>query len=262
MQKNINFQNISNHYSKMTEGDKSCVVTMLQNTGAQQVTSLGSHHDKFYEELSKSGWTVSVELSAYLKKSSVRSWQVTEAGTSSMPSLLLALTTTSARNEFQTNRHKEIAKFCIKLFAFYFLCQLCLFLIGVMIGKMELNGSILNEYLPVAGLLISVLTSLYFASRTWSRKKHGEERVTNIAYCEFLELEVQLISILSVVVILILHLFIELTAMQIGWQNEGKSFTKLFIQTIVLCGAVWWLSKTFLPIFLRDQHTKQFKTSK
>lgn len=38
----------------MSEGDRSCVVAMLQNAGAQQMTSIGSHHDnstKRYQNL-------------------------------------------------------------------------------------------------------------------------------------------------------------------------------------------------------------------
>ena len=75
MNDSMNFQAISEHYTNMSEGDRSCVVAMLQNSGAQQMTSINSHHDKFYEELSKGGWVKIVHLSPELQEvGSIRSW--------------------------------------------------------------------------------------------------------------------------------------------------------------------------------------------
>lgn len=262
MQNKINLPIVSEHYSNMSEGDKSCVVAMLQHVGAEQMTSIGSSHDKFYEELSKSGWVESVEISPELEKvGSVRSWKFTEVGNKSMSALLLALTT-SLRNELRNNRYTEFAKFGAKLFMCYVLSQSAVFSVGWMIGKMGINISAIKEYLSIAGLLISLLISLFFASKICVQKTNDEARIRKIAYCEFLNSEIRSISVLSAVIVLTLHLIIQFTAVQLGWQNEAKSFTRLLIQCVVLGGVVWWFTKTFLPTIMKNQHSKQFKAKK
>ena len=247
----------------MSEGDKACVIAMLQNAGARQMTSIGCYHDKFYEELSKYGWAESAEISPEIEKTdSVRSWKFTEVGAGSMPTLLLALTTTGLRNKLRDNRCKELTMFCAKLFICYVLCQLIVFSVGLMIGKMEVNISLIREYLSIVGLLLSILAGLYFASKVWIQKDHNEERVRNIAYYEFLNSETQLISILFAVIVFILHLIFEFAGMQLEWQNETKSFTRLLVQYAILSGAVWWISKTFLPKITKTQRNKQFQAKK
>ena len=227
------------------------------------MTSIGSSHDKFYEELSKSGWAESVELPTDLERvGSIRSWRFTEAGGKSMSALLLAITTTSLRNELWNNRYKEFAKFGAKLFVCYLLSQVIVFLVGLMIGKMEVNVSTIKEYISIAGLMLSLLVSLFFASQLWIQKDPKGARIRTISYCEFLSLEIKSLSILSAVIVLALHLIFAVTAVQLGWQTEAKSVVRLLVQCVALGGIVWWFSKAFLLTIIKDRYNKQFQVRK
>ncbi len=259
MSNKLDFSKVSEAYTNMSEGDKSCVVAAQQNSGAQQMTSIGSYHDKFYEELSKSGWTESVELSADLAKfGTIRSWKFTDTGKRSMPTLLLALTTTNLRKELDDNRLAEMGKFCLKLFVCYLICQVCVFLVGFIIGKLEIDVSVFRGYLSVVAVLLSILVSLILSSKIWKHNKPEEALVKNIAYARFIGLHIKTLSILAAVTVLLIHIGIEFFAIQFGWQNEPKSLSKILIQCAVLSAIIGWFSITFLPKINQVHYDKQF----
>lgn len=196
------------------------------------------------------------------KIGSIRSWQFTELGFNSMPNLLLVLTTTSLRNELQNNRYKELVKFSIKFAVCYVLCQLFVFLIGLTIGKMELNISSFREHLSIISVLISIIISLNFASKIWFPKNQKGAYVRNIAYYEFLKSKIRLASILFASIVFVLHSIFELVAVQLGLQNEAKSFIRFLIQSAALGGVVYLFSSVLLPEIIKNNYDKEFKAGK
>ncbi|KZL12990.1 hypothetical protein PsAD37_05485 [Pseudovibrio sp. Ad37] len=261
-----NKQNLSKaalHYQHMSEGDKSCLVAMLLNSGAQQATSIGSAHDKFYEELSKLGFATQAGIpSSAGQLTSIRSWCLTPVGVASMPTLLLALDTTVLRNGLQNNCFNECAKFGLKLSVVYTFCQLLAFAFGYLIKHLEISVSLIRKELSVAVVFFSLMVSLYLATKIWRHKNKLEERVKNIAYSEFLMANTKSLSVVIALLIITIHLLFEFIGTYWGWLSTPKSIVKLLFQTAVLGGVTGWISLIFFPGILRSHHKKQFRAKK
>jgi len=77
---------------QMSAGDRSCVQAMLQRPGAQQATTAGSAHCRFYEQLSAAD-LAKLDTDSPLTKAApfIRVWELTESGRAVLPGLIPAL---------------------------------------------------------------------------------------------------------------------------------------------------------------------------
>jgi len=184
---------------------------------------------------------------------------LTEIGKKSVAPLLLVFTTTALREDLHRSRYAELTKFCLKLLVCYAFFQSLVFGIGFLLGTFELNVAVVNEYLPIVGVVVSFLLSQDLASRVWFRNRPNEQRVQNIAHFEFLGSQVKQVAILSAVTIVAFHLCVEFAVTQLGSQTEAKTMFRLLIQTVVLGVVLGWISKTFFPAVVTRLRDKQFE---
>lgn len=254
------FSALKRHYAQMSEGDRSCVTSVLQIKDASQATAVGSHHDKFYEELSRYGMANSVPLGPELEELAVvRSWKLTDIGRKKVPVLLLALTTSEFRQELYEKRHKEAAGFAAKFAIIYLLGQLAVFGIRSGIVSAKLNVPVITENLPVAGVIVSVLLGQYLACLPWGRKQSPENFVKNIARYEFIATQTKTLALYSGLIVMLIHLAIEAAERLIISSAQYSGAATLFIQSVVLFVTVMFLSRVFLPQFIQKLHGKQFR---
>jgi len=259
MQKDPDIRTVSEHYENMSEGDRSCVFAMVQSVGAQQMTSIGSSHDLFYKELSKGGWAESADISPELARlAPIHSWKFTKAGIESMPSLLLALTTTNLRKDYRRNRFREFLIFGAKLITSYAIIQMTAFFTALIFRNFLTQNPTFASYISVGSVLISISASLFLACKIWNYRSIKQLRIKKIAYSEFLFSEIKTLAVVSIFSTFIWHLIVASYIRELGL-NTAENYTHLLIQIVVYGGLIWFVTRFLLPIILEKQRNKQFR---
>lgn len=257
------FDTLLEHYRNMSESDKSCVLSMVQHPTSQQMISVGTRHHSFFEELSKLGWATSAELTPELKNiGTAYLWQITDTGVIKLPTLLLALTTTGLRQNYEKIWWLESAKFCLKLSIALLLFQPLVLAAGYAIGKSEINISGFQGYFSFAIVCLSFLLSLNFASKIWFQKSASEARVANISHFEFLGSNTTVISFLAAITAVLIHIMVLFVMTHFGWGEDEKFVNKYVFQSAFLGIVFVWMSMIFLPRIIQIKHDKQFRTRK
>lgn len=254
------FERVFERYAELSEGDKSCVLAMLQTPNGQQMTSIGSAHDRFYKELSKFGLAKSVDLTPELEAIGVvRSWYLTDDGRRSFRVLLLRFATAEIGKELSENKWTEFGKFGLKLFFCYVVCQIVGFLTVVSITRLGIEIPTLRGYAPILFVFALLTVSLYLSSKIWRHSEPHAKRVYNIAYSEFIVKKCKSLTVVTVLIVLGIHIASEMVAVQVVWQTQVKSPQRILTQIVVLAALVGFFTVNFLPQTSKAYLDRQFK---
>ncbi|MEP0069053.1 hypothetical protein [Pyruvatibacter sp.] len=254
-----NLDAVSEHYQRMSEGDRSCVIAVLQEQDGQQMTSANSAHNSFYEEIATYGWADAVDMTGELQSiDTLRCWRLTPVGRSLLPTLLLALTTRGLRSELEGRKAVEYGKFCLKLSTTYLAMTASMGVAAFIAVKAGFDFAGIKNTLSTLSIFVFLLISLFLACKVWSKRKSPDTPFRTLAYLDFLRPKTKTLSALSAVTILAAHGLFEASATQLGLIAEAKSLTTLMLQAAILSALVYFGSAAVLPGIIKRQHAKQF----
>jgi len=83
------YRTVIDKFAQLSDGDRSCVLAVLRNPPADQMTSKGSAHDQFYLALERLGWAQRAKMDDHLEALGLlAAWTFTPKGRTQFPSML------------------------------------------------------------------------------------------------------------------------------------------------------------------------------
>jgi len=83
------YRTVIDKFAQLSDGDRSCVLAVLRNPPADQMTSKGSAHDQFYLALERLGWARRAKMDDHLEAFGLfAAWTFTPEGRAQFPSML------------------------------------------------------------------------------------------------------------------------------------------------------------------------------
>ena len=79
-------------FEAMSDGDKSCLLHLVNMDGGQQLTTTDSPHNRFYECIAQLEWAKPAEMETNLAEmGSFAIWELTEKGRKELPGFIAAV---------------------------------------------------------------------------------------------------------------------------------------------------------------------------
>lgn len=96
------YRTVIDKFAQLSDGDRSCVLAVLRNQPAEQLTSKGSAHDQFYLALERLGWAQRAKLDDHLEVLGLcAAWTFTPKGLVQFPSMLAGAEINLHAEEYQ-----------------------------------------------------------------------------------------------------------------------------------------------------------------
>lgn len=85
----LSHREIALAFEAMSDGDKSCLLHLMQLDGGQQMTTTDSAHNRFYECIAQIGWAKPAEADPNLAEIGLFAfWELTEKGREELPGFI------------------------------------------------------------------------------------------------------------------------------------------------------------------------------
>ncbi len=149
-------------FSRLSDGDRSCVLQMLQNPNGVQLTSLASAHDDFYKALYGFGFAAPGDVDPSLGAVDIVGWQLTARGREEVKRALLG---GMVDDEADAIRHKSEATL-LMMTARFSAAYAAIYLAAMIISFIAAQSGwdlAHNQVVITAVFLGSNLGGLYFA---------------------------------------------------------------------------------------------------
>ena len=255
------FQAVIDKHARLSGGDKSCVLAMLQSQASQQLTSRGSPHDQFYLALEELGWAHRAKLDDKLEQLGVvAAWTITPEGRANIPALLVASQISQHADEHENHLLAKFshmaAKFALAYGLFYALSILAVYSLtraGVKLAPVQ-------DLLFVGLLAGSCWVGVFAAVTPWTLRQDETGPLNAIGLLDATASNKWHLLACFAPFLLIFHLALDLLILRFDTAQAARLVGTTFTRSVVMTALVCALCSTLLPTILDARKKRLLKS--
>ena len=251
---------LADRFGAMSQGDKSCVVAMLADPDAQQLTTKDSAHGQFYEAMEELGWSEPVPLPPELEKLDFPAlWTITPLGREHLASFMATVNSLGLTSEFEARRARELLLFGVKFIACYVAFQVAIFLVVFGLTRTGVDFGSFANTLSLMGIAFSYIASLTLTLRLWRAPSGDKASVLKSGYLVFLNRHWRNAVAISALAVVLAHLAFEGAAVMFHPSYTPPTAMLTILRIVALGAATGAIGWVLVPRMLLERRARLAK---
>ena len=256
MELKLEYQPLIDSFEELGEGDRSCVVTVLNSEGGQQLTTPHSKHDRFYQRLERFGWARRVILDEDRSAVPVVGWELTEEGRGRLRGVLAVGAVAACTQKHQARFGRHLSVMALKFALLYTAVHVAGMATVYALARAGFGLSSVSEILSIALLIGACYVALYGALSPW--RDDGNGIVGQLGVIESFGAQRWLVCGVLAPLLLAIHFGMEQAILLFdpvqAARLAGTSLLRACVRTAFVCFVCWGV----LPPILETKKARCF----